>query len=111
MSNAISVYKEIISQYSDIVYDTWEVASAHQTLPLPVVAAPRVRVRIRLQLEIASPISGNHCGWVPSLSLDSLYALTLCSIKIVLTEGLHGASHSSLWASLRGQLDSTLNPS
>ncbi len=36
-----------------------------------------------------------------SVSFDKL-----CSIKIVLTGGLHGASHSSLWASLRGKSES-----
>ncbi len=58
----------------------------------------------------------NHSCLVPNLSIDSLYALTVSALfKIVLTGGLHGASHSSLWASLRGQSDScsdsTLNPS
>ncbi len=74
MSNAILVYKEIISRYSGIVHDMWagEVASAPQTLPL--AAAPRVRVRIRLQLELASPITV-----VPNLSIGSLYALTICA--------------------------------
>ncbi len=36
---------------------------------------------------------------------------SLCSIKMVLTGGLNVARNSSLRASLRGQLDSTLNPS
>ncbi len=36
---------------------------------------------------------------------------SLCSIRMVLTAGLHGASHCSLRASLRGQSASTLNSS
>jgi hypothetical protein len=38
MSYAISVNKEIVSRYSDIVYDTWEVASAPQAQTLPLAA-------------------------------------------------------------------------
>ena len=73
MSNAVSVYKEIVSRYSDIVHDTWKVASAPQALPL--AAAPQVRVQIRLQLELASPITV-----VPNLSIHSVYALTVCAL-------------------------------
>ena len=75
MSCVISVYKDVVSRYSDMVHDTsireGATAGASATQTLSLAAAPRVRVQIRLQLELASPIT---------VVLDSLYALTVCAL-------------------------------
>ena len=78
MSYAISVYKEIISRYSDIVYDTWEVASAPQAQTLPLAAALKSESESGSNLNL--PHSGNHSCLVPKLSIDSLSVLTVSAL-------------------------------
>ncbi len=69
-----------------------------------------------IQLEIASLITMVHSLTVCMLWHSFIHWLSvcfdsLCPIKMVLTEGLHGASHSSLWTSLKAQSAIILNPS
>jgi hypothetical protein len=78
MSYALSVYKEIVSRYSDIVYDTWEVASAPQAQTLPLAAALKSESESGSNLNL--PHSGNHSCLVPKLSIDSLSALTVSAL-------------------------------
>ena len=109
MSCAISVYMDVVSRYSDMVHDMREGATGRRQCPSDPVTGPGSRPS-------SPPDSKSGSNLNLNLPHQSLWCLTvctvcLCSIKMVFTGGLHGASHSSLRASLRGQSDSSLNPS
>ncbi len=78
MLYAISVNKDVVSRYSYIVYDMWEVASAPLAQTLPLAAALESESESGSNLNL--PHSGNNCCRVPNLSIDKLYALTVSTL-------------------------------
>lgn len=106
MSYAISVYKDIVSRYSTGRRRCPSDPVTGQGSGSPSSLTPKLsKSGSNLNLNLPHQ-SDDHCGAWQSVCFDSL-----CCIKMFFTGGLHGASHSSLRASLRGQSDSSLNPS